>query len=75
MRYLSFYYFNCSLQCRSFEVWKSLPRVSGVSLAKFFKMDARSSAKSELRVNSVDFEVGENDQFINEKQLSLVLRA
>ena len=29
-------------------------------------MAARSSAKSELRVNSADFEVGENDQIISE---------
>ena len=39
-----------------------------VSLAKFFKMAARSSTKSELRVNSADFEVVENDQIISEKQ-------
>ena len=29
-----------------------------VSLAEFFKMAARSSTKSELRVNSADFEEG-----------------
>ena len=31
--------------------------------------------KSELRVNSADFEVGENDQIIREKQRPFVLRA
>ena len=36
-----------------------------VSLAKFFKMAALFSAKSELRVNSADFEVGENDRIIS----------
>ena len=30
---------------------------------------------SELRVNSADFEEGENDQIIGEKQRPLVLRA
>ena len=33
------------------------------------------SAKSEPRVNSADFEVGEIDQSIGEKQGALVLRA
>ena len=46
-----------------------------ILLAKFFKMAARSSTKSELRINSADFEVGENDQIISEKQRPLVLRA
>ena len=45
-----------------------------VSLAKFFKMDARSSTKFELRVNSSDFEVEENDQIISENQRPVVLR-
>ena len=31
--------------------------------------------KSELKVNSPDFEMGENDQFIREKQQPLILRA
>ena len=33
------------------------------------------SANSELRVNSADFEEGENDQIIREKQRPIVLRA
>ena len=42
-----------------------------VLLAKFFKMTARSSAKSELTVNSSDFEVVEHDQIISEKQMKV----
>ena len=42
-----------------------------VSLAKFFKMTARSSAKSELRVNTSDFEVVEHDQIISGKQMKI----
>ena len=38
-------------------------------------MASRSIAKSELRVNSADFEVGENDQIISEKQRPLIIRA
>ena len=45
------------------------------SFAKFFNMAARSGAKSECRVNSADFEVGENGQILSEEQQSLVLRA
>ena len=37
--------------------------------------ERKFSAQSELRVNSGDFEEGENDQNIREKQLTLVLRA
>ena len=42
------------------------------SLEKSFKMAARSSAKPELKVNSADFEVGENDQIISGKQWLLI---
>ena len=42
-----------------------------VLLAKFFKMTARSSDKSELTVNSSDFEVVEHDQIISEKQMKI----
>ena len=38
-------------------------------------MAARSSAKSELKVNSADFEVGGNYQIISEKQRPLLLGA
>ena len=34
-------------------------------------MTARSSAKSELTVNSSDFEVVERDQIISEKQMKI----
>ena len=37
-----------------------------ISLAKFFRMAARSGAKSKLSVNSADCEVWENDQIISE---------
>ena len=40
-----------------------------VSLAKFFKMAARSCTKSEFRVNSTDFGVGENDHIISDRSL------
>ena len=44
-----------------------------VSLAKFFKMATRSSDKFELRVNSADIEVGENDQIINGHSFFLLI--
>ena len=43
-------------------------------LLKFSKWLPRSNA-SELRVNSADFEVGENDQVISQEQRPFVLRA
>ena len=42
-----------------------------VLLAKFFKMTARSSAKSELTVTSSDFEVVQHDQIISERQMKI----
>ena len=43
--------------------------------AKFFKIASCSSTKCELRIDSADFEVEENDQIISEKQRPLALRA
>ena len=42
---------------KSGKIYQGVP----VSFANFFKMAACPSAKFELRVNSADFEVGEND--------------
>ena len=75
LRYLSFYYFNCSLQCQSFEVWKGSLGIQ-FRLLNFSKwLPAPSSVKSEFRVNPVNFEMEENDQIISEKRQPLVLRA
>ena len=58
----------CSVNHLKFE--KVYPQGT-VLLAKFFKMTARSSTKSELTVNSSDFEVAEHDQIISEKQMKI----
>ena len=79
---LDFTIFYCGIFCTIILIVhcsvNHLERLTGgtVSLAKFFKMIARSSAKSELRVNSADFEVGENHQIISGNGYSfLELRA
>ena len=74
LRYLLFYYFNCSLQCQSSEVCKGLQGVE-FHLLNFLKPLSALSTRSEPRVNSADFEVRENDQIVSEKKLPLVLRA
>ena len=43
-------------------------------MSYFHPLDTHTGAKSELRVNSVNFEVGDNEQIIRGKQRPLILK-
>ena len=70
LRHLLFYYLIVLCSVNHLKSGKVYPRGT-VLLAKVFKMTARSSAKSELTVNSFDFEVVEHDQIVSEKQMKI----